>query len=189
MKKKDLVESILELSKIHHNIRINFSKLPDCTEEDEYDWQQDAEIVMDTFIEDVFMYDKRNDSGNRNLCGCKNIPCEKHDFWHFYTYGRMGATFYWDKYWDSTNSGLSFKYEEYLEEMQVPELKDLLSDIKWFNKSVTDMMDSFYEQCKLSLGSQREQKADEEKEEKLYQKTLAIVKKHDYIKRLVNDLI
>lgn len=38
MSKQKTIAAIIEESKIHHNIRINFSKMPDYSEEDGFDW-------------------------------------------------------------------------------------------------------------------------------------------------------
>ncbi len=194
MTKKNLIKNIIEEANIHHNIKISFSKLPDHTDDDNFNWEDIAEYMLDFWMDDM-MYIPENDSGNRNLCGCKDkegkriIPCKKHDFWHFYTYGRNGATLYWDKYWKETNSSLYFHHDDELEDMDVEELKEIYKEIKMFNERVEDLMTGFYAGCKYKLEEAREEKAREEKEEKDYQKTLAKVKKENYIKKLVNDII
>ena len=237
MKKAEIIASILECAYIHRNIYIDFSKMPDWTEEDDYDWSHDAQFCIDTFIEYIEEM-PMNDCGNRNMCGCNKVvctkdnfkqdnkyngrhyindsfgwksyeeakalglidkrttedpslflngACRKHDLWHFYTRGRNSSTLYWDKYW---NDDLVFTHAEYeLEEMLVPELREILKEIKLFNKLVAEMMIKFYEQCEYSLKDLREEKATEEKSEELYQKTLETVTENHFIKRLVAELL
>lgn len=155
MTKKKLIAAILEDSKIWHNITTLHLKLPDAPENapDDMFWNTCGMLVVD-FVAN-WAYEPRNDSGNRNLCGCnwekhnnynpKNIlssgACKEHDLWHIYTHGRSGATLYWTKYWNSTNSGFSFKPEDDLDEKTIPELKEMLDDIRFFNAKVKDMME------------------------------------------------
>lgn len=233
-----MIKTILDVSSIHHNISVNYSKLPDYDEEDNFDWQDIAGFMIEDFA-DNWKYEKINDSGNRNLCGCsskrickkedfdknngyegrsyidllhrwvdykeakklgiidKKLPiimengaCQEHDLWNVYTYGRMGATLYWDKYWKGENNGFSFKYEEYeLEEMNVYEVKDIYKEINIFNKAVENLMEDFYAECEYRLKEARKEARREAKKEKLYTDTLKVVEKEVFIKRLVGDLL
>ena len=150
MKKTKLIGNIIQESKIHHNISMSWNKMPDYSEEDlkaGFDWQDEAQFMIDDFVEE---WEERpeNDCGNRNLCGCnseknknhkpenikKDGACKVHDLWHIYSYGRMGATLYWDKYWKGKNSGFGFKYDaDELEEKNIEEgkkVKKALSEIE-----------------------------------------------------------
>ena len=120
-----------------------------------------------------------------------NGACKKHDLWNIFTHGRMGATLFWDKYWKSTNSGFYFKkdWDDELKEMPVTELKTILKEIEYFNKTVTGLMDSFYAECKYKLEESREEKAKEEKEEKLYNNLKNQIIKNSFSKRLINELV
>ncbi len=198
MTKNKIIESIIEASKIHHNIRIDCNKMPGYTDEDNFDYNFVADELLEMFISDFELL-PMNDCGNRNLCSCrknnpknilKNGACKQHDLWHIYSHGRMGATLYWDKYWISNNSGFGFKYdEEELKEMGISELKTILKEINCFNKLVRQGMADFYSGCAYQLKDARKRKEEEEKEEKLYQKTLKVVKNNQFIKRLLTDCI
>ena len=172
MTKIKLIERILNESKIHHNIRISFSKLPDNLE----NWEQVAGDAINMFMADI-EDDKRNDSGNRNLCDCRtkrptNVLssgiCKEHDLWHFYNHGRMGATLYWDKYWTSTNSGFYFKHDaDELAEMPMSELRAILKDVEWYNDRIeNELMPSFYAMCIEEANKQQAETIAKETSEK-----------------------
>ena len=213
MKKIQLVETILETSKIHHNISILWNKMPDDKEEDiknGFDWNVIAGEVVSDFAEN-WKHETINDKGNRNLCGCnwknsknynpknilKNGACEKHDLWNVYTCGRSNATLYWTKYWNSSNSGFYFKYDEdELQEMQSDELKTMLKEMNFFNEAVDNLMIDFYAQCEYRLNEIRKEAAEEKQEaaeekqtETQYQKIKKTVEKNGMIKRLVGELL
>ena len=182
MTKKEIVSAIIKKADIYHNISINFSKMP-------YFTSNDVENGFDWGIR------PENDLGNRNLCGCKdnkniNGACRKHDIWHFYTHGRSGATFYWDKYWDSANSGFSFKHHEHeLEDLSVFDLREMLKEITAFSKSVSELMKYFYAGCREEWKQVRDDMVKKQKLEVLYLKTLKVVKDNDFGKRLITDLL
>ena len=77
--KEKLIKDILSSADIHHNISINWSKMPDYTETDGFDWNNEAEWLVNDFIDNM-KYEKINDKGNRNLCGCNKVICTKADF-------------------------------------------------------------------------------------------------------------
>ena len=152
MTKTNLVKRILDDSQIHHNISTLGLKLkaaPDDAPDDIF-WDTCNMLVSD-FCGN-WLYEPRNDSGNRNLCGCAKLPsnmshtnngaCKKHDFWHCYTTDRTNATLYWDKYWkESQGHYAGFKYDkDELEEMKMSELLEIDEDVRMFNKAVTEMM-------------------------------------------------
>lgn len=177
MNKPELIKAILNESKIHHNISTLSMKLPEAPEDapDDMFWDVCGQLV-DMFKEDWEDNEPMNDKGNRNLCGCRtkghvanptlpNGACKKHDLWHVYTHGRMGATLYWDKYWDSTNSGFSFKYDEdELSDIAYNELQTMLKELQHFNKAVTGLMKSLPEELKYRYEEWPEVKADNEKQ-------------------------
>ena len=209
MNKKNLIESILNAAKIHHNISTLGMKLPEAPEgaPDDIFWNTCGNLV-EMFCDD-WQNEPMNDKGNRNLCACrknahitrcdtcgrgtwyeieqkchvekctgtlkllKSTPgyrsdgaCEKHDLWHCYTHGRMGATLYWDKYWNSSNSGFSFKLDEdELNELPVDELKTMLKEMAYFNTAVAEMLKSLPEELKF----QYEEWATADKEEKRHE--------------------
>lgn len=188
--KKDLINDILSRN-IHHNIRINFAKMPDCTEEDQKNGF-DIELIASDFLEffkqefeDIDMT-PQNDNGNRNL----------HENWQkkdslkgkVWTAGRMGATLYWDAYYNE--DGRFSRYQDYeLEDLSVYELKQIIKDLNFFDCSVSDLMNSYYEECKNRLQDVRLQKIEDDKQEDEYQNILSQVKQKDILKRLINDLI
>lgn len=196
MKKEKMIASILDDAKIHHNIRISFSKLPDSDEADEklgYDVMRIGGYMVEQFCED-WDDEKINDKGNRNLCGCKDKGpdsiCRKHDLWHCYTHGRMGATLYWDKYWDSRNSGYSFKYDESdLQAMSAYEVKTISKEMAAFIKAVGGLMASFYDECRHQLEKLREEKKVEDMAEAEYQALKTQVVEKEAIKRLASELL
>lgn len=191
--KQKLIKDILSSADIHHNIKINWSKMPKEGVEG-FDWNDEASFMILDFIENM-KHEKINDKGNRNLCTCTNKnnlgACSKHDLWQFYQYGRSGATLYWTKYWDESNSrGFYFTTEEYdLEEMEISELKTVLKEILFFNQKVKELMEGFYSQCQYRVEELKEEKAREEAEEKEYQNIKEKVAKGQYIKRLVTELL
>jgi hypothetical protein len=79
MKKQEIIKEIVSASEIHHNISISFSKMPDYTDEDNFDWNIVAEDLLEDFVRDM-QYEKINDKGNRNLCGCNKVICTDEDF-------------------------------------------------------------------------------------------------------------
>ena len=242
MKTKDkFIKNIIIASKIYHNISINWSKMPEYTEKDGFDWQMEAGFMLDDFAKN-FENEKMNDSGNRNLCGDNKVicakddfkknngysgrwyygrqskwidfkeakklgivnkrtsedrslfteagACRKHDLWHIYQHGRMGATLYWDKYWESRNSGFIFKKDEAeLQEMEVSELETMLKEINYFNKAVQELMQDFYAQCEYRLKEVRAEAKREKRAEKEYQEVKKIIEKRSHIKRLVSELL
>ncbi len=70
MTKKQKIEAIRDMAKIHHNIRIDFNKMPKCTNE-ELDYLEIAGMLVEDFANN-WKYEEINDKGNRNLCGCDN---------------------------------------------------------------------------------------------------------------------
>ena len=188
--KKKLIEKIITASKIHHNITTSGMKLPDAPEgaPDDLFWNACGLLVSD--FASNWMYEKRNDSGNRNLCGCNatkkgeerkadnsnvNHPenilssgaCKVHDLYHVYQHGRMGATLYWEKYWKESNTrGVYFRYEEYeLEEMEEYELKNILEDMNAYSDAIDAMKKSFPEYLKSVYEQWEEEKKEEERED------------------------
>jgi hypothetical protein len=194
MEKEKLIKQILEDSRIHHNIRISFAKMPSYTEEDNFDWSIVAGDLLEDFCYE-WKFEEINDSGNRNLCKCdkklSSGACGKCDLWHVYQYGRMGATLYWDKYWEENNArGLYFKYDEYnLEEMEVEELEKILEEVNTFKKAVRRLMKEFYVNCAYRLEEGRKEKVEEEKKESEYQNIKKNVIEKGLIKRLVVDIL
>ena len=240
MRKQKIIEAIQDESKIHHNISINWSKMPDYTEADNFRWEEISSYMQYDFME-MWQQEEMNDTGNRNLCGCNKIictkndfkkdngfngrhyidriskwinlkeakemklldkrtsetndfttdgACKKHDLWHIYSAGRSGATLYWNKYWDSMNSGFFFRLEDYkLEEKPVDKLKDILKEMQYFNKCVRELMQNFYAECIGKLKESQLKIAREKKIEKEYQAIKNKVEKRQLIKRLVADLI
>src|SRR3990167_3148937 len=206
MKKTKLIGNIIQESKIHHNISMSWNKMPDYSEEDlkaGFDWQDEAQFMIDDFVEE---WEERpeNDCGNRNLCGCnseknknhkpenikKDGACKVHDLWHIYSYGRMGATLYWDKYWKGKNSGFGFKYDaDELEEKNIEELKRMGKEIQAYNRAIRGLMEAFYNQCAHRLEEVRENKKTEEKREALYQKTKKVVQDEGFMKLLITDIL
>lgn len=81
MNKTKTIAAIIDESKIHHNISTLGMKLPEAPEgmPDDIFWNA-CQNCIDVFIED-WMYNPRNDSGNRNLCGCaQKVICKPEDF-------------------------------------------------------------------------------------------------------------
>ena len=180
-----LIERILNDSNIHHNIRIDFSKL-DYTEqdiEDGFSWEERSSISVDMFKQDFedFELTPQNDCGNRNL----GENCElKGKIWNG---GRSGATLYWDAYWNESGS---FVYDVGdLLEMDIDELKMIEKDMVFFAECVDRLMNGFYIQCKEDVEMIRKDAKENARVEALYNRTLGMVKKNDFIKRLVSDLL
>lgn len=223
MKKNDIIKDILESAKIHHNIQIDWSRSrkaiekANLTDDEAEKFNTDMDIegnMIEMFIDD-FSELPINDSGNRNLCGCrkeakktrcnkcgittwydggkcrvggcdgkliklpdnygftKDGACRKHDLWHIYQHGRMGATLYWDKYWNSNNSGFSFKYDEYeLSEMDITELKTILSEITEYNNKIDELMENYYAELEYQAKEHKQNCIDAEKQAK-YDKLIA----------------
>lgn len=188
--KKDLINDILSRN-IHHNIRINFAKMPDYTEEDQKNGF-DADLIAGDYVEffkqefeDIDLTPE-NDNGNRNL----------HENWQkkdslkgqVWTAGRMGATLYWDAYYNE--HGRFSRYQDYeLEDLSVYELKQIIKDLNFFDRNVSDLMNGYYQECKNRLQDIRLEKIEEDKQEDEYQNILSQVKQKDILKRLINDLI
>ena len=115
-----------------------------------------------------------------------NGACKKHDLWHVYSSGRSGATLYWDKYWKESR----MKCDEYdLQGSDIDTLKTTLEEMTAFNKRVTELMTSFYIECEYRVKEARIEKKEEERIEKLYQKTLKTVRDNQFTKRLITELI
>jgi len=159
MKKENIIKSILDDADIHHNIHINFSKSRNAiekaklTDSELEGFNQDMQIegMMVSDFADNFMFEKINDSGK----------------WHICSAGRMGATLYWDKYWDDKNSGFCFKIEEYdLQEKKLWELKDILKEIDTFNSMVKQMMVNYYAELEFQAKEYKKQLKNEAKQQK-----------------------
>lgn len=193
MTKQKTIAAILEEGKIHHNIAIKWSKMPEYDEAEGYDWNNTAEDMCRLFVDD-WNERKINDTGNRNLQNCVkenhtktgNGACLQHDIWNVYTCGRSGATIYWTKYWKESHL-IAGEYD--LQQMSADELKTMLEEMATFNDAVKELMLGFYSQSVENLEYIREEKKAEEKAEKAYQKIAGIVKKENYLKRLINDII
>lgn len=189
MTKKEIIKQIIDISDIHHNIRIDFNKSRKAieraklTDEEQKGFNEDMWIeahCIEDFVEDFELL-PMNDKGNRNLCDCRErkpknlikLPhdqymsvCKEHDLWHIYQYGRMGATLYWDKYWQGNHS-FSFKYYEYdLEQMQLWELEETLKEINTFNKLVSNAMIRYYDVLETQAKDYKEQCKENRKIEK-----------------------
>ena len=231
-KTKDaLIKSILNLSDIHHNIRINkWKEIPDGV-----NWENIAgDIVSDTC--ETISYWPESDTGNRNLCSCRhkvftlkdfetphpsgaysdqyrswftlegaraaglidkrargireNGACEKHDIYQVYSYGRSGATLYWEKYWKTTGQSYSFKFDvDDLEEKTVQELRKIEKEMQKFADAIDEMLAYFYEACKYRAEEDKKEKEDAERDEKEYQDIKARTQAAGCIKRLVNEIL
>ncbi len=183
MTKSELIRAILDESKIHHNISPSGLKLPtppdDCP--DNIFWDT-CEMLVSDFCGN-WMFEPINDSGNRNLCGCRkdnpqNIlssgACRVHDLYHCYTAGRMRATLYWDKYWKEIQDSIYFSYEsEELKEKTMPELSEIYKEVRKFNGEVTDMLSMLPEQLEYEYKEWSNRKKLEARREALgYNKTL-----------------
>jgi hypothetical protein len=117
------------------------------------------------------LIDKRTSEDMRLFT--KDGACRKHDLWHIYQHGRMGATLYWDKYWNSNNSGFSFKYDEYeLAEMDITELKTILSEITEYNNKIDELMENYYAELEYQAKEHKQNCIDAEKQAK-YDKLIA----------------
>lgn len=163
--------------------------MPDYTEEDKFDYNFVSEYMMNSFVSN-WEEEKMNDKGNRNLCRCENkikdSICKKHDLWHIYSAGRMGATLYWDKYY---NDG-RFNIDEYdLEQMPISELRTILKEVRFFNRKVEELMESFYRECEYQLEQTREEQKVEQEEETEYQSIKKQVIEKQIIKRLISEII
>jgi hypothetical protein len=178
MKKLDIIRNILESAKIHHNIRIDYARARKAiekaklTDEQAESFNTDMQIegyMVEQFKETFEMYTENplNDSGNRNL----GEKCEiKGEIW---SYGRMGATLYWDAYWIGNNSGFGFKYDENdLSDMQIDELKEILRDITEFNNQIEGLMNSYYAELEYKAIEHKQNCIDDEKQAK-YDKLIA----------------
>lgn len=199
MTKTELIARILDNSRIHHNISTLGLKLPDAPDgiPDDTFFSVCSQLVSDFC--DNWLFEPRNDSGNRNICGCNatkegekhlsddsnvNRPenmtatraCKKHDFWHCYTTGRMGATLYWDKFWsESQGSYHGFKYDaDELKEKRMSELLEINDDINAFNKAVAEMLASLPAELEYSYKEWAKADKEEKRREALgYNKTLS----------------
>ncbi len=125
--KAKLITDIVALSKVHHNIHIDWLKLPDY-ENGEVDRLEIGGEMAHDFAR-AWEHNMISDTGNRNLCQCEykwpNGACYNHDIWRVYSTGRGGATLYWEKYW---KDNLSFKYDDYeLEKMSMQDLRKVKS--------------------------------------------------------------
>lgn len=129
------------------------------------------------------------DKRSRNFT--ENGACIKHDLWHIYTHGRMGATLYWDKYWNESNTrGIFFKYdEEELNEMDGMELKKIHKEIKMFKEAVRDLMSSFYTECEYRNAEKIKEKNEEDIKEKAKQQAIKIIKKYGLLKEIISELM
>jgi len=170
MKKEELIEAILEESQIHHNISISFNRLNSTDEIDE-DPSYPLTSSVAEFLVDAFKAD-----WEANFNG---------EIW---TCGRGGATIYWDSYWDESN----FKYRDYdlqEDDWDKESLTIMLKDIRNFNIAVEGLMEDFYANVNDGISRLTEEKEKQDKEDKLYDKTLKLIKKNDFTKRLFYDLI
>lgn len=172
MKKQELIEAILEESQIHHNIRISFSRI---NETDEIDNELLDQIIWSTseMLADDFKM---------------NWESEHSELGKVYSCGRSGATLYWDEYWDESK----FKYPDYyLEEddWDKESLQEMLKNIREFNEAVKNLMEDFYLNVNDRIDEEIINKKNNDKEDELYSKTLKIIRKHDFTKRLFHDLI
>ena len=175
--KQSLIDDILSRN-IYHNIRIMSSKLPEY-EDGEIDIFLIAGDMLDNFKNDFedYVWTPQNDCGNRNLgkdCGIKG------EVW---SAGRMGATLYWDAYYNEYGK---VKFEDYeLEEKSVGELKAIIKDLNFFDKSVKGLMKSFYEECEYQLKEYCDNIKREKEEAEQYEKDIAtakaLAKKHGFI--------
>jgi len=172
MNKQELVEAILEESYIHHNISISNSKLSETTEDeiDNEEYQQIMDGTAESLVE-MFATDwETNHSGKIYVCG------------------RSGATIYWDQYWNESD----FKYPDYQlkeDDWEKESLCEILKDIREFNKAVEGLMIDFYSNVNDSVSDAMVEKARQDTHDKLYNKTLKVIKKNDFTKRLFYDLI
>ena len=189
MKKNEIITDILDNSNIHHNVHTDYNKIPQYkgdyeevqTRYESIDYL--AGDLINMFKEDFEDYKQTplNDSGNRNLSPNCEIKGK------IYTYGRMGATLYWDKYWQGENSGFGFIYDQDdLEEMTMDELKVILKDITEYNKMVDDLMTSYYVNLQDKLDTIIIDIEEENKQEKLYQETFSN-KDKQYVKMLMKS--
>lgn len=170
MKRQELVDAIIEESKIHHNITIRYSKLPDTNEIDNEHYQHIVDSTAEFLVEDFKMnWENENDG----------------EIW---TCGRSGATIYWDNYWDESK----FKYPDYYlaeDDWDKESLKEMLKDIRKFNKAVENLMEDFYACVNENISNEIIEKEKRDKKDKLYNKTLKLIKKKNFTKRLFYDLI
>lgn len=194
-----LIKAIKEESDIHHNIRINYNKLPDYNEED-YENGFDIMLIAGEYL-DMFKEDfedieitPMNDNHNRNLCDCKNkhLGCcsgngLKGKIW---STGRSGSTLYWDEYYKANHHLEGFKYSDYeLEEMEVIELEEILEDLINFNLAIKNLMNNYYEGVNERYEEFKHEEKEEAKKEKRYNTILSEIKNKGLKKRLINDLI
>lgn len=180
---KGIIKLILEESDIHHNISTRGMKLPERPEgcENELFWKVCGQLI-DAFT-DEWEQKPESDMRNRNLCECrKHYPerirrdgaCLKHNIWHIYQHGRMGATLYWEKYWESSNNGFSFRYSlEELQDMPVNELRKMAEEINKFNRAVAILMNNLPAALKSAYNEWTAQQKKEALREAMgYNKTL-----------------
>ena len=179
MNKQQLIKAILDNSKIHHNIYVDYQKVRkaitalDVLSDDEKEKFNDNMWIEGEMIEDFkrtfedIAETPLNDSGNRNI----GDKCEiKGEIWQS---GRMGATLYWDAYWNSNNSGFGFIYDEYdLNEKEIYELKDILKDINEYNTMIDKLMINYYEELEFQAKEYVEQVKADKKQAK-YQAMIA----------------
>lgn len=173
--KEKLIAQILDAAEIHHNISTLSMKLPEAPEGAPADlfYNACAEWI-DTFAYE-WEHNKRNDSGNRNLCGCRkdkpsNIrtdgACKEHDIYRVYTSGRSRATMYWEKYWKESNRGVYFRYDgSELEEKEIYELETILEDMTAFRDAIKEAKKGF----PAMLEGEYDEWKDEQKEEARYE--------------------
>jgi len=169
--KKELIAQILTASNIYHNIstmRVRLPEAPDGMPDDIF-WNTCGDMIQ-FFKEDWenWQENKYNDTGNRNLCKDCEIKGK------VYQHGRMGATLYWDAYWDSSNSGFRFKYDENdLEEKDTDELKTILGDINAFKDAVSGMMKALPDELEYQYKNWQEEDTEKSRRTALgYYRTL-----------------
>ena len=107
--KQNIINSILEESKIHHNISISFSKVPSYDEKIGFDVLEEGRQMASDFA-DNWLYEKTNDSGNRNVCGCNKVICTKEDF-------RTDNGYNGRKYFDKYSRWLNYKEAKALKQI------------------------------------------------------------------------
>ena len=181
MNKQQLIKAILENSKIHHNIYTDYHKIrraienANLTDDERNTFNQDMQIegdMIDDFkrmFEDL-NFNPLNDNGNRNLNNNDRDEKGRGKYslkGQIWTYGRMGATLYWDAYWKGSNSGFGFIYDEYdLNEKEIYELKEILKDINGYNEMIDNLMTDYYKEIEYKGKEYKQQLKDEKKQQK-----------------------
>jgi len=180
MNKQQLIKVILDNSKIHHNIYVNHYKVQKAIESAKLTDDERNNFNQDMWIEgDMIENFKRNfedlsenllnDNGNRNLGAERDAEGRgtfslKGKIWQ---YGRMGATLYWDAYWNGNNSGFGFIYDENdLNEKEVYELKEILRDIQGYNAMIDELMVNYYAELEYQAKEYKKQCRNERKQQK-----------------------